>query len=59
MPRLPDLTPRGWDEDPPPPEPPVLEVFDSDNPVVAELLDADGTVIRQWRERPPFGFQVP
>ena len=31
----------------------------TENPVVAELLDADGNVIRQWTERPPFGFQVP
>lgn len=40
-------------------EPHVPEVDVTDNPVVHELLDADGNVIRQWTERPPFGFQVP
>ena len=32
------------------------EVDDRDNPVVAELLDVNGNVIRQWRERAPIGF---
>lgn len=41
------------------PEPPVLEVEVSENPVVAELLDAEGNVIRQWVARPPIGFAVP
>jgi hypothetical protein len=47
-------------------EPPVLQPLDmtqvqvevSDNPIVAELLGPDGEVLRQWRERPPFGFQT-
>jgi hypothetical protein len=57
--RLPDLTPKGWeDEEPAAPEPPMLEVFETDNPIVAELLDAEGIPIRQWRERPPFGFRL-
>lgn len=38
-----------------PDQPVMVEV--TDNPVVAELLDADGNVIRQWRERPPIGFR--
>ena len=31
----------------------------TDNPVVATLLGPNGAPIRQWRERPPFGFQKP
>ena len=38
-------------------EAPDLTLHVSENPVVAELLDADGGVLRQWRERPPFGFR--
>lgn len=34
-----------------------IEVTVTDNPVVHELLDAKGTVIRQWTERPPIGFR--
>lgn len=33
-----------------------INVDVTENPVVAELLGPDGDVIRQWRERPPFGF---
>ena len=29
----------------------------TDNPVVAQLLGPDGEPIRQWRERPPFGYR--
>lgn len=34
---------------------PDLEV--TDNPVVATLLGPNGATLRQWRERPLFGFQ--
>lgn len=34
-----------------------LTVEVSDNPVVAELLDAQGNVIRQWLKRPPIGYR--
>ena len=33
-----------------------VELTVSDNPVVATLLGPDGKPIRQWRERPPFGY---
>ena len=33
------------------------DVTVTENPVVAELLGPDGKPIRQWTERPPFGFQ--
>lgn len=36
---------------------PDMEFTVSENPVVSELLGPDGEVIRQWRERPPFGFR--
>lgn len=32
----------------------IVEV--TENPIVAELLGPDGNVLRQWRERPQFGF---
>lgn len=52
--------PWGWIDDPLNddnglPDWPEVEV--TENPVVHELLGPDGEVIRQWRERPPFGFQ--
>lgn len=33
-----------------------VEVTVTENPVVHELLNASGKVIRQWTERPPIGF---
>lgn len=36
---------------------PTLEVDIVDNPVVAELLDAGGNVIRQWLARRPIGYR--
>jgi hypothetical protein len=52
-----------WEDDPPP----ILQALDmtqvqvevTENPITAELLGPDGKVLRQWRERPPFGFRVP
>ena len=38
-------------------ENPPVEVTVTENPVVHELLDADGNVIRQWTERPRIGFR--
>ncbi len=38
-------------------EAPDLTFEVTDNPVVAELLGPDGQVLRQWTERPPFGFR--
>lgn len=38
-------------------EPPLLTVEMSDNPVVAELLGPDGSVLRQWVEREPIGYR--
>lgn len=38
---------------------PSLEVELSENEVVAELLDANGDVIRRWLARPPIGFALP
>ena len=35
------------------------ELAVTDNPVVATLIGPTGAPIRQWRERPPFGFQKP
>lgn len=58
MSRWSDPTDDLWDE--PYCGAPSLEditVTVTDNPVVAELLGPDGDVIRQWRERPPFGFR--
>lgn len=37
------------------PTAPDLTVMD--NPVTAELLGPKGEPIRQWRERPPFGYR--
>lgn len=34
-----------------------IDVTVTDNPVVHELLDQHGNVIRQWTERPPIGFR--
>lgn len=45
-----------WTEPTEPTPPPTLNV--SENPVVAELLDAKGRVIRQVQEREPFGFRA-
>lgn len=45
-----------WDHDT---DPPDLEVIVTDNPVVAVLFGPDGRPIRQWRARPPLGFQLP
>lgn len=36
---------------------PAPDVDVTDNPVVDELLDAKGRVIRQWRERKPIGYR--
>ncbi len=48
-----------WDE----PEPMLgplaltgVQVTVTDNPVVRQLLGADGAVLRVWRERAPLGF---
>jgi hypothetical protein len=41
------------------PDPPQIEVELSENEVVAELLDANGDVIRRWLARPPIGFALP
>lgn len=35
----------------------ISDVWVTDNPVVATLLAADGTVLRQVRERRPIGFR--
>jgi hypothetical protein len=57
--------PRVWPVDEPEeaedpvPGPPVLEVEVSENPVIFELLDHNGEVIRQWLARPPIGFALP
>lgn len=40
-------------------EPCAPEMTVTDNPVVATLLGPSGQPIRQWRERPAFGFQKP
>jgi hypothetical protein len=50
-----------WDDPPPILEPMAMtqvQVEVTENPVVAELLGPGGEVLRQWRERPPFGFQT-
>lgn len=53
-------TPDFYDDEPDPyVQAPHLEVWVTDNPVVAELLGPDGEVITQWRERPPIGFDYP
>ena len=36
---------------------PMMQVDVTDNPVIYELLDANGRAIRQWVERPPIGFR--
>lgn len=48
-----------WDEDEPLLEPLAMtevEVTVTENPVVATLLGPNGETIREWRQRPPFGF---
>lgn len=35
-----------------------IQVTVTENPVVRELLGPDGKTLRQWRERPSFGFRV-
>lgn len=37
----------------------AIEVDISDNPIVHQLLDANGTVIRTWTARPPVGYRAP
>lgn len=59
--RMPDRTPKGWrwrdGIDPDPSAPPIPDLIETDNPVVAVLLSADGSPLRTWRERPPFGYR--
>lgn len=61
MPRVPSQTPKGWwwrdgqDRDPgAAPEPTLHE---TENPITKTLLGPDGKPLRQWRERPPFGYR--
>ena len=59
--RAPDATPKGTHayhgEDPELERQPTPDVIETDNPIVATLLGPDGSTIRQWRERPPFGYR--
>lgn len=48
-----------WDDEPLLGPPVAEQVIETENPIVAELLGPDGAPIRQWRARPPFGFQKP
>lgn len=60
--RMPRLTPRGWywsDGNVSHTDPDCPQLTETDNPVVATLLGPDGQPIRQWRERPAFGFRSP
>lgn len=34
-----------------------VQVVVTDNPIVAVLLGPNGEVLREWRERRPFGFR--
>jgi len=38
-------------------DPAAPEVDITDNPIIAELLDLDGNIVKQWTARPPIGFR--